>query len=186
MLVALACLPLLASDALDRRDAASISAALVFGPITVMLYAASTMLHSVPPGRWQKLFTYLDHSAIFLMIAGTYTPFTLGVLRGRVGWSLLIAVWGLAAYGIVRTLTGPGRPKFLYLAMGWIVLLAAGPLIQRMSLPGLALVVAGGVAYTTGFAFYQARGLPYSHLIWHLFVLLGTACHFLAVRGYAV
>jgi len=135
------------------------------------------------------VFQMLDHGAIFLLIAGTYTPFTLGVLRGGWGWTLFGLVWGLAVLGIVLKTVGGVRITWLstclYLGMGWLVLIAVRPLWLRMPLPGLTWLVAGGLAYTAGVAFFAAERLRYSHFIWHLFVLTGTCCHFFAVLWYA-
>jgi hemolysin III len=127
----------------------------------------------------------LDNAAIFLLIAGTYTPFTLDILRGVWGWALFGVVWSLAVAGVVLTAVGGVRHRGLsaciYLGMGWLVLIAIRPLSLRMPTAGVGLLVAGGLAYTTGLAFYAARRLRYGHLVWHLFALLGTSCHFLAV-----
>ena len=151
----------------------------------ILLYLASTLYHALPAGRAKAVFRVLDHSAIYVFIAGSYTPFTLGVLRGDVGWALLGGVWTLAVLGVVWKATG-SRPRpvlsaGLYVAMGWLVLLAAEPLVSAMPPAGLAWLVAGGVAYTAGVGFYAATRLPYGHLVWHLFVLAGSACHAVAV-----
>jgi len=130
-----------------------------------------------------------DHSAIFLLIAGTYTPFTLGVLRGTWGWTLLVIVWGLAIAGIVIKALPRTRHSWismvLYVVMGWLAIVAIKPIWQLVPLPGILLVFAGGLAYTGGLGFFAARRLRYSHFIWHLFVIAGTACHFFAVLWYA-
>jgi hemolysin III len=131
------------------------------------------------------VFQVLDHSAIFLLIAGTYTPFTLGVLRGGWGWALLGLVWSLALAGVVlKAVAGAGHPKLslgLYLVMGWAVVIAADPLRLRMPAEGLAWLLAGGIAYTAGIAFYATERLRYGHAVWHLFVVGGTTCHVVAV-----
>jgi hemolysin III len=143
-----------------------------------LLYLTSTLYHAVPPGRAKQLLRRLDHSAIFLLIAGTYTPFTLGVLGGAWGWSLFGVVWGIALIGIaMKLIAGPRYPKLslaMYVALGWMVLVAIRPLL-----------VLGGLAYTGGVAFYLAPKLRYAHFIWHLFVLMGTTFHFFAVLLYA-
>ncbi len=135
------------------------------------------------------LFRLLDHEAIFLFIAGTYTPFTLGVLRGVWGWSLLGGVWSLALVGIVLNAVGGVRYRqfstAIYLGMGWLMLVVIRPLWMRLPLSGLLWLLAGGLAYTVGVAFFAAKRIPYSHLIWHLFVLVGTSCHFVAVLLYS-
>ena len=163
---------------------------LVFGAALVFLYSVSTLYHSVGSGRSRAkaVLRVLDHSAIFLLIAGTYTPFTLVSLRGPWGWSLFGVVWGLALAGIALRLVLRGRPTALfvalYLAMGWCVVVAAKPLLAAL-LPGaIALLGAGGVAYSLGVVFYTWRGLPYGHAIWHGFVLVGSAFHFAAVLLY--
>ncbi len=154
-----------------------------------MLYLTSTLYHALPRNRAKRVLQVLDHSAIFLLIAGTYTPFTLGVLHGALGWTLFSLVWGLAAAGVVlKAVDGIRSPILstgLYLVMGWLVLIAARPLWLHMPLPGLLWLLAGGLAYTTGVAFFAMERVRYSHFVWHLFVLAGTACHFLAVLWYA-
>ena len=155
----------------------------------VLLYLTSTLYHALPRNRAKRVFQVLDHAAIFLMIAGTYTPFTLGVLRGTWGWTLFGLVWGLALAGVVLTAAGGARyPKLrvgLYLAMGWLILVAVKPLWLRMPSWGLFWLFAGGIAYTAGVAFYAAKRVCYSHFVWHLFVVAGTACHFIAVLRFA-
>jgi hemolysin III len=156
----------------------------------VLVYLASTLHHGLPAGRGKRLLEVIDRAAIYLLIAGTYTPFTLGVLRGAWGWLLLAAVWSMAAYGVVRTIVaGTERPyqgTKLYLAMGWLIVLVIGPVIERMHPTGLSLIVAGGVAYTVGVVFYAANQIKFHHLVWHLFVIMGSACHVLAALWYAV
>ena len=132
----------------------------------------------------------IEHSAIFLLIAGTYTPFTLGVLRGAWGWTLLGIVWGLAAAGVALKVFNKGSHPVLsttnYLMMGWLVVIAVDPMIARIPTAGLLWLIAGGVSYTAGVAFFALDSrLKYGHLIWHLFVMTGTACHYFAVLGYA-
>lgn len=169
--------------------AAAIVGTGIFAATVALLYLTSTLYHALPPGRAKRVFRILDHGAIYLLIAGTYTPFTLGVLRGPWGWTLLGLIWALALAGIVlKSVGGVRLPRLstsLYLAMGWLVLVAAKPLWQAMPASGLFWLIAGGVAYTAGVAFYVARRLRYAHFVWHLFVLAGTACHFVAVLRYA-
>lgn len=189
LLVALFAAPLLVLDAIERADPAAIFGASVFAATMVLLYVSSTLYHALPQGRAKKIFRVLDHSAIYLFIAGTYTPFALGVLRGPWGWTLLALVWGLAGLGIALKATGGVRhPKLstgLYLAMGWLVLAAAKPLVVAMPAWGLFWLVAGGVAYTAGVGFFAATRVPYTHFVWHLFVAAGSSCHFVAVLRYA-
>jgi hemolysin III len=176
-------------SAVHRGGAAGIVGAGVFAAAMVLLYLVSTLYHALPGNRAKSVFRVLDHSAIFLMIAGTYTPFTLGVLNGAWGWTLLGLVWALALAGIVLTAAGGVRhPKLstgLYLAMGWLVLVAVKPLWLRMPPKGLIWLLAGGIAYSAGVAFYAAKRVRYSHFVWHLFVIAGTSCHFNAVLRYS-
>lgn len=182
--------PFLIVAAAGRGDAGFIVGASVFCAAMILLYSASTVYHALPRGRVKRLFLVLDHSAIFLLIAGTYTPFTLGVLRDTAGWPLFGAVWVLAIAGM--TLKALGRAKHpvvstgLYLVMGWLVLLAAKPLIDAIPLPGLLWLLAGGLSYSLGIVFFvtDAR-LRYGHMVWHAFVVGGTACHYFAVLWYA-
>lgn len=187
-LAALVGLPFLVAVALPHGAAAVVGAS-VFAATAILLYLSSTLYHALPPGRGKGVFKVLDHSAIFLLIAGTYTPFTLGVLSGAWGWTLLGLVWGLAIFGIVSKSLGRMRhPIFstaLYVTMGWLIVIAIRPLWLRMPGPGLAWLVAGGLAYTAGVAFYAAPRLRYAHFVYHLFVVAGTACHYVAVYRYA-
>ena len=142
-----------------------------------------------PPCRAKRVFRILDHSAIYLLIAGTYTPFTLGVLRGTWGWTLFGLVWGLAAVGIVLKALGGVRyttvSTLVYLAMGWLILIAADTVWTLVPTWGLFWLLAGGIAYTAGAVFFMAERIRYFHFVWHLFVVAGTACHFIAVLWYA-
>lgn len=189
LLAALIAFPVLVISAAQRGDTAGIVGASVFAATLVLLYSASTLYHALPPNRAKQIFRILDHGAIYLLIAGTYTPFTLGVLRGAWGWTLFGLQWGLAVLGIVLKSAGGMRYGKLsvavYLAMGWLVLIAAGPLMDRVAPWGLFWLVAGGLAYTVGVAFYALERLRYFHFIWHLFVIAGSACHFIAVLRYA-
>jgi hemolysin III len=191
LLAALVAAPVLVLSALRHGDggAAGIVGASVFAFAMVLLYLSSTLYHALPGNRAKQVFRVLDHAAIYVMIAGTYTPFTLGVLRGTWGWTLFGIVWGLALGGVVLTAAGGVRyPKLsmtLYLAMGWLILAAVRPLWLRMPLEGLFWLFAGGVAYTVGVAFYAAKRVRYCHFVWHLFVIAGTACHFIAVLRFA-
>lgn len=189
LLAAVAAAPVLVLSALKSGGAARIAGASVFAAATVLLYLTSTLYHALPRNRAKRVFHVLDHAAIFLMIAGTYTPFTLGVLRGAWGWTLFGLVWGLAIAGVALSATGGVRyPKLrtgVYIAMGWLVLVAVKPLWLRVPPWGLFWLLAGGIAYTGGVAFYAAKRVRYSHFVWHLFVIAGTACHFIAVLGFA-
>ncbi len=157
----------------------------IFGTTMVLLYAASTLYHALPYERAKRVFRVLDHSAIFLLIAGTYTPLSLVALGGGWGWTLFGSVWLLAAVGVLLNTLAHGRWRWLsislYLAMGWLVVVAIQPLVAALDGRELALVVAGGLLYTGGLAFYAWKRLPYGHAVWHLFVLAGSVLHYLAV-----
>ena len=189
LLAALIAFPILVGSAFNRGDLAGTVGASVFATTMVLLYLASTLFHALPPNRAKRVFQILDHSAIYLLIAGTYTPFTLGVLRGVWGWTLFGLVWGLAVIGTVfKTLGGVRYTTFstwVYLAMGWLVLIAIEPVWTLVPKWGLFWLVAGGIAYTAGTVFFMAERIRYFHFVWHLFVVLGTACHFIAVLWYA-
>jgi hemolysin III len=166
-------------------DVRRIVGAAVFVFALVLLYSASTLYHAIHHDPIKARLKVLDHCAIFVLIAGTYTPFTLVSLRGGWGWGLFAAIWLLAVAGIVFKLYYTGRFKrastLFYLAMGWLVVVAAGPLAESVSQWTLAWLLLGGLSYTVGTVFYLNQRLPYAHGIWHLFVLGGSACHFAAV-----
>jgi hemolysin III len=189
-LLSIAGVAVLATLAALRGGASHVVGCSVFGGTLVLLYAASTLYHSLPQPRAKAVFRLLDHSAIFLLIAGTYTPFTLVSLRGPWGWSLLAAIWSMAVVGVLlRVVLRPRSTAWfvvLYVVMGWLVIVAAAPLSRALPPGGLALLVAGGVAYTAGIAFYGWQRLPYHHAIWHGFVLTGSVLHFLAVLWYVI
>ena len=189
LLAAVAAAPILIVAAVWRGGAAGIVGASVFAATVVVLYSTSTLYHALPESRAKRVFRVLDHGAIYLLIAGTYTPFTLGVLHGAWGWTLFGLVWGLAVAGVVLKAAGgvryPVISTSLYLAMGWLVLIAVKPMWDRVPLWGLFWLLAGGMAYTVGVAFFAAERVRYGHFVWHLFVLVGTVCHFIAVLRYA-
>ena len=189
LLAAVAVAPVLVLSAVQHGGAGRIVGATVFAATMVLLYLTSPLYHALPRNRAKRVFQVLDHAAIFLMIAGTYTPFTLGVLRGTWGWTLFGLVWSLALAGVVLTaVRGVRYPKLstcLYLAMGWLILIAVKPLWLRVPAWGLFWLLAGGIAYTVGVVFYAAKRVCYSHFVWHLFVITGTACHFIAVLWFA-
>jgi hemolysin III len=167
-----------------KGDIFHVVGAAVFGSTLVLLYSASTLYHAIPAPAAKARLRVIDHSSIYLLIAGTYTPFTLAGVRGGWGWTLFGVIWGLAAAGIVFKLFFTGRYRRIstavYLAMGWLVVIAAKPVME--SLPGATLVwlAIGGLAYTAGVYFYANRSIPYGHAIWHLFVMAGSTAHVVA------
>ena len=189
LVLALAAVPVLLLAAMKARNAQFIVGVSVFGGTMVLLYLASTLYHSLTHEAAKRLFRLFDHAAIFLLIAGTYTPFALGVLRGPWGWSMLAAVWTLAFVGITLKINKRTRHSrisiVLYVIMGWLAVVAVKPIVMLIPIPGILLILAGGLAYTGGLAFFAAHRIRYNHFIWHLFVIAGTACHFFAVLWYA-
>src|SRR5438445_181760 len=189
--LAIAATPILIIAAIRYGSAWNTVGVSVFAASMVTLYLASTLYHALTHDRAKQFFRIIDHSAIFLLIAGTYTPFTLGILRGPWGWTLFALVWTLAVLGTtLKAVGGVGYPRLstaLYVAMGWLALIAIRPLWARIPVSGWLWLIAGGVAYTAGIAFYACdRRVRYGHFVWHLFVLLGTTCHVFAVLWYAI
>ncbi len=174
----------------ERGEAWHVASAAVYGATLVALYAASTLYHALKGTRAGTALRMLDHCAIYLLIAGTYTPITLVSLRGGWGWTLFGLVWGLAVAGIVFKVLATGRFAILstvaYVLMGWLCIIAAKPIIVLLSPGALALLAAGGVLYTAGTVFYHSRRIPYSHAVWHLFVVAGSVCHYLAIAFYVL
>lgn len=162
----------------------------IFGAALILLYAASTLYHAIQHPPAKSILRILDHSAILVLIAGTYTPITLVNLRGPWGWTLFGIVWGLAVVGIVIEATPLRRFRaaliVLYLIMGWAVIAAVKPMLESVGSGGMKLLLAGGLAYTGGIVFYVWRRLPYNHAIWHLFVLAGSILHFFAILFYVI
>jgi hemolysin III len=173
-------------------DGWALGSGIVFGITLILLYTGSTLYHAIPLPRARHVFKIIDHSAIYLLIAGSYTPFCIGlaVLRSQGGWWMFAAVWALAAVGIATESTWAYRPRWLsavvYLAMGWMVVFMIKPVMAGLTLTGLWLLVAGGLCYTVGTVFYALKRVPYFHMVWHLWVLAGSACHFLAVLLYVM
>lgn len=176
--------------AVTRGDVWVVVACAVYGATLVVLYLASTLYHAFAATRAREVFRRIDHSAIYLLIAGTYTPFALVCLRGPWGWSLFGVIWGLAVLGIVAKATLGQRWPILstavYILMGWLVIVAIGPVLRQVPGGALPWLVAGGLAYTGGVAFFAWERLRYAHAVWHLFVLAGSVCHYVAVVGYVV
>lgn len=168
-----------------RGDAWRVTATAIFGATLVLLYTSSTLYHSFRNEGTKRLLRKFDHAAIFLLIAGTYTPFLLVNLRGAWGWSLFGVIWALAAAGVALKFWFTGRFRvgstLLYVGMGWLVMVALRPMQSTVPPAALWLLVAGGLSYTLGTVFYLWKRLPYHHAIWHLFVLGGSGCHWAAV-----
>jgi hemolysin III len=173
-----------------RGNAWHIAGCTTFGVTLVLLYAASTMYHTFHTPRWKRVLKVLDHAAIYLLIAGTYTPFTLVNLRGFWGWTLFTLVWSLCVFGILWKLFHVERYQIvstlLYIAMGWIVLIAIKPLLAAVPLWGIVWLLSGGLFYTVGVLFFALKRVPYNHAIWHVFVMAGSICHYLAVVFYVL
>ena len=190
LLLALVALPFLVLDGMRAGSSLAVVGASVFGVTMVLAYLTSTLYHAYPQANRHGFLRKLDHSAIYLLIAGTYTPVLLGVLHGTTGMVMLAVIWTLAVAGVVFKLLAGARYRkvsvALYVAMGWAALAVIQPLWAKMAPGGLAWLFAGGIAYTAGVAFYlMHERMRYSHLVWHLFVLGGTACHFVMVWRYA-
>lgn len=183
-------LVLLVVRAAQLGDAWQVTSTAIFGSTLVLLYGASTLYHSLRTEPLRALMQRVDHAAIFLLIAGTYTPFVLVTLRGPWGWSLFGVVWGMAVVGVVLKFWYAGRFRVVstvvYLVMGWLVVVALKPLLATLPSGGMAWLVAGGLAYSFGTIFYLWRSLRYHHAMWHGFVLVGSACHWVAVYWYVV
>jgi hemolysin III len=190
LVAAIAAVPFLIVATVRHGTAVNVVGACVFALSVVLLYGASMIYHAVPHPRAKRLLQKLDHGAIFLLIAGTYTPFTLGALGGPWGWTLFGLVWGIAGVGIALKafdrISHPWLSTGLYLGMGWLAVVALDPLLAHVAPTGLVLLAAGGLAYTGGVAFFVLDSRwRYAHFVWHLFVVAGTTCHFFAVLDYA-
>ena len=189
LLAAVGATPFLIAAARNLNDASFVGA-VVFAITMVMLYLTSTLYHALPNGAAKRVLLKLDYCAIFLFIAGSYTPFALGALHGPWGWTLFGLVWAIAVVGVILRstdkLSRPWISTALYLTMGWLALIAAVPLVERVPTEGLIWLVAGGLAYTVGVVFFVLDSrFRYAHAVWHGFVLTGTSCHFFAILGYA-
>ncbi|WP_211576725.1 PAQR family membrane homeostasis protein TrhA [Methylophaga nitratireducenticrescens] len=182
--------PFLIARAVHQGETAFVVGVSIFCATMILLYLGSTLYHALPAGKAKRVFLRIELSAIFLLIAGTYTPFTFGVLKGAWGWALFGVIWGLATVGIVLKVfekqQHPILSTSLYLLMGWVIVIAIDPLLENLPTAGLIWLIAGGLSYTVGVAFFATDSkLKYGHFIWHLFVLTGTTCHFFAVLWYA-
>ncbi len=162
----------------------------IYGSAMLLLYSASTLVHSFPQGKAKRVFESLDHSFIYVFIAGTYTPILFHIVQGALGWVLFGIVWGAAVVGVVFKSFFPSRFLFtstlVYIAMGWIIVFAWKPLVAHLAPGGLQLLVTGGLLYTAGTVFYMWRSFPYHHAVWHLFVLAGSIVHFFAIFWYVL
>ena len=171
-------------------DAWHIVSCTIYGVGLVLMYTNSTMYHSLQGRKVKKVFKILDHSSIYFLIAATYTPYTLTILRGPWGWTLFGIVWGGFIFGSVFKAFAAGKYKWVsvmvYIALGWCVLLAIGPLIRSLPYEGLILLLAGGICYSLGAVIYAKKGIKYSHAVWHLYVLLGSIFHFFSIFFYVI
>jgi len=180
----------LVSLAVEQGEVWHVVSAIVYGTTLVALYAASTLYHALKGTRARRVLRVLDHCAIYLLIAGTYTPITLVGLRGGWGWTLFGLAWGLAAAGMAFKVLTTGRFAILstvaYVLMGWLCIVAVKPMFVLLSPGALALLGAGGLFYIVGIVFYHSNRVPYSHAVWHLFVVAGSVCHYLAIALYVL
>ncbi len=190
LLLALVAVPVLIVLAATHGTAWHVVGISIYGASLIALYAASTLYPAVQHLPAKRILRIIDHSAIYLLIAGTYTPFTLVNLHGAWGWTLLGLVWTMALLGIAWKLVHVERnvvaSTILYIAMGWLVVIAARPLFRAVPLSGIEWLLAGGLAYTLGIAFFGLPRLRFHHAVWHLFVLVGSACHYVAVLRYVL
>jgi len=188
--LSVAALVILVAFSVLEHDPYKLASSIVFGIALVLEYTASTLYHSFPQPKVKHLFKIFDHCGIYLLIAGTYTPFCLVTLRADNGWLLFWVVWGLATVGISLEAFWAYRPRWLsaavYLGMGWMIVLSMKPLVANLDPAGLWLLVAGGLCYTVGTVFYVMKKVPYMHAVWHVWVLAGSVCHFLAVLLYVI
>ncbi|MEN8820212.1 MAG: hemolysin III family protein [Abyssibacter sp.] len=183
-------LAVLVGFAVPTGDVKLVIGCSVFGGTLILTYAASALYHGIPIATAKPVLKAIDHASIYLLIAGTYTPFTLSVLEPPWGWSLFAVVWSLAGLGVVFKIFTAGRYEWfsvaLYLGMGWVAIVATKPILELFPMGGIALMVGGGLAYTLGVAFYLWRSMRYHHAIWHLFVITGSVLHYFAVLLYII
>jgi len=189
VVLAIVAAPFLIYYAVQHDDALIVTGAGVFISSAILLYFSSTLFHGLRDGKAKDVFQVFDHIAIFILIAGTYTPFTVGILQGTFGWFMLALIWIAAIAGItLRLWLGKSNMKIFvafYLLMGWMIFIAIKPLIENMEIAGLLWLAFGGAAYTLGVIFYLLPRRTYTHFVWHLFVLAGTSAHFIAVMFYS-
>ena len=188
LLLSIAALPILIVRANQLETPFTLFSFLVFGISMIILYAASTFYHASKDAKLRRKLNIFDHAAIYVLIAGTYTPFTLVTLNGTLGWVIFGLTWGFALVGVILKLFFTGRfdkiSTLMYILMGWQIVFAIKPLIKSLSSEGLNLLFAGGIFYTIGAALYSIKKIPYNHAIFHFFVLFGTLSHFLCVYWY--
>ena len=181
-------LVLLVMSATESGSTWNVTAVIVFGASMILLYLFSTLMHAIPHPRAKRVLQVFDHAGIYLLIAGSYTPFALVTLHGTLGWTLFGIVWGVAILGIVWKLFSTGKYMWVsnvtYLALGWICIIAIRPLYESLGHQGFMLLLAGGIAYSVGIVFYVWQKLPFNHAIWHLFVLAGSVFIFLSILLY--
>ncbi|MEF2244281.1 PAQR family membrane homeostasis protein TrhA [Paenibacillus sp. IITD108] len=189
-LLSIAALVLLIVFAAWKGTAWHIVSFSIYGTSMLLLYTASTLVHSFPAGKAKRVFEALDHSFIYIFIAGTYTPILFHIVKGALGWTLFGIVWGVAIAGVVFKSFFASKYLFtstiIYIAMGWIIVFAWKPLTEHLAPGGLSLLITGGVLYTAGTVFYMWRSFPYHHAVWHMFVLGGSIVHFFAILFYVL
>jgi len=190
LVLSVVALLLLIFKAVKAENSVNLVSFSIFGASMVLVYAASTFYHSAKTNRLRIRLNILDHAAIYILIAGTYTPFALITLKGTTGWIILWVVWGIAFIGVILKLFFAGRYQLLstilYVAMGWLIIFAINPLIENLSTPGLWWLFAGGISYTIGAILFMLKKIPYNHAIFHVFVLLGTFAHFISIYFYVL
>lgn len=189
-LLSIAALVLLIVFSSLNGDTLQVISGIVFGTTMLFMYVASTIVHSLPEGKWKDIFQIFDHSSIYLFIAGSYTPFLLVPLRGDIGWTLFGIIWGIAIAGVIFKIFFVKKFLILstvfYVLMGWLIIFVWKPLTNLMHGNGITLLVIGGVFYTVGAIFYVWRSFPYHHAVWHLFVIAGSTFHFFAIFYYVI
>lgn len=190
VLLSIAALVILITFATLKGNAWHVVGVSIYGSTMLIMYLSSTIVHSLPEGKAKDIFLFIDHSAIYLFIAGTYTPILLVLLRGPIGWTLFGVVWGVAILGIIFKIFFVKRfvivSTLLYIFLGWFIIIAWKPLSNEMDLMGLIYLIIGGLLYSIGSIFYMWRGFKYHHAVWHIFVILGSAFHFFSILFYVV
>lgn len=190
VLLSVAALVIMIIFAVIYSDGYGLAGALVYGISLILLYSMSMVYHIVQNQRAKKILRVFDHCSIFILIAGTYTPYLLGPLRGKLGWTIFAIIWGVTVIGVILNAVSLEKFKRLslvcYVLMGWGIVLSIKPLAQNLAMPGIALLVAGGLVYTIGVIFYVLKKYRYMHSVWHLFVLAGSVCHYFSILLYVL